>query len=684
MSSAIHRTLKRCVPVVYLSCLVGLLQTASAGRVMALRPEVYDALIKPAFSLTPRELLELNADQAPPGLDAVVLCEQTRLRFDRRKRLIREHHAIFRVNNSRALTSHEWSTVSAQYSPWIEHRPTIRARVVTPGGKAIELDPARLVESAVPSSEPRIFSDNRVLAAPLPGLQPGAVVEQLIVVEEEAPRFDVGNLYRVIFGHWRFAALQRLILEFPEQVKVHSRTRGGVPPPKLEKHADSQRVVYSLVDHEQPPLDPRVRVVPLVDVSTADSWQAVARSYAKDVETTLSSFDAGKVLERIVADGDDRATKLRKILAFVRSKVRYLGLEFGQRAYYPAPPAEVLSRLYGDCKDQSTLLVGLLRAAGFEANLALLRAGLDIDVYPDLAGFGLFNHVIVHIAGSPDVWIDPVAPYASPNVLPYQDQARRALVVSAGTEDLVPTPRTPLDASARETEIRIDFLQAGPAHVKEIARASGALISVVREDWDKTSEQLAEAMRPDVERVYGARTFQASCTVHDDPSTHLERIVDVPQAKAYQATEQGGSVSLGFAPLFDYLPGRVLDAPNAERVPEERDEALAARKKGFMELRGSAMRVPVAHRYLIRYVLNAPAGYHWTGAVAPLEGSAFGFRVSRRVALNGSQATVSAELEVRAEGVQPETLDVVRQMFFDFRRDMSIDMRFVRDADAAR
>ena len=102
--------------------------------------------------------------------------------------------------------------------------------------------------------------------------------------------------------------------------------------------------------------------------------------------------------------------------------VRYTGIEFGNGAIVPRTPREILARRFGDCKDQAALLVAMLRAAGLQADVALLSAGTGIDVVPELPGLGGFNHAIVRLAGDPPLWIDPTIHCLPAGRLPRADQ----------------------------------------------------------------------------------------------------------------------------------------------------------------------------------------------------------------------------------------------------------------------
>src|ERR1044072_7118885 len=109
----------------------------------------------------------------------------------------------------------------------------------------------------------------------------------------------------------------------------------------------------------------------------------------------------------------DSAEYIGKIVERLHREVRYTGIEFGAARLIPEFPSETLRRRFGDCKDKSTLLVAALRAAGIEAYLALLSAGDDQDIAPDLPGLGMFDHAIVFVPhagdGGADLWIDATA-----------------------------------------------------------------------------------------------------------------------------------------------------------------------------------------------------------------------------------------------------------------------------------
>ena len=139
------------------------------------------------------------------------------------------------------------------------------------------------------------------------------------------------------------------------------------------------------------------------------------------------------------------------LLGFMRREIRYTGSEFHQAAMVLHSPSETIARKYGDLKVYALLLTALLRAAGLTAQIALLRAQPVPEADESLPGFGLFDHLLVRVAGPTPFWIDPIAPLTRPGELPAADQGKLALLIDprdprAGCAR-PPSPRLPTAAS---------------------------------------------------------------------------------------------------------------------------------------------------------------------------------------------------------------------------------------------
>ncbi len=71
----------------------------------------------------------------------------------------------------------------------------------------------------------------------------------------------------------------------------------------------------------------------------------------------------------------------------------------GLGGFVPRDASSVCSKRYGDCKDKAVIVTAMMREAGFEAWVGLLRSGTSTDINPLLPSLNGFNHAIVFIGG---------------------------------------------------------------------------------------------------------------------------------------------------------------------------------------------------------------------------------------------------------------------------------------------
>jgi predicted Zn-dependent protease len=344
-----------------------------------------------------------------------------------------------------------------------------------------DLDPKTLTDVAIRDDEPDVYSDARSYEGPLPALSVGSVIEEEVSVQDKAAFFEGVWSLKYRFGGSDPALRTQLVVEVPNLLDLHYVVR-DLPGLQTRKVEVNGHLEYSFemgrmeAVEPQPLLPPEAPRAPYVEFTTASNWAQIAREYWKRTEVQIRPADVKAAIGSTRPEGD---AQISEVLAKVHSEVRYTGLEFGESSLVPQPPAEILKRKYGDCKDKAALLVSMLRAVGIPANLALLNAGSGQDVDPEMPGLSRFNHAIVYIPGR-EMFIDATAEYMRVGELPSEDQNRWALVVAEGTTELKRIPQMPSSAN-RWVEKRDFFLnENGPARVVETTLWSGDLEAYYR------------------------------------------------------------------------------------------------------------------------------------------------------------------------------------------------------------
>jgi transglutaminase-like putative cysteine protease len=488
-----------------------------------------------------------------------VLDLELRYQFDEKGNWTETVRHRYQIKNRRGVE--HWASVEAGWSPWYMERPRLSAQVLDPDGTIRKLEPATIAESARYPDVPDVYSDGRLLRAPLPGVRVGSIVEETIVQKTTRPFFAGGSSFDVTLQGSVPRNKVQVVIDLPPdspfqfelldaKVAVHDETKNG-----------KRRVTFSGGPYEGiEPLDelapPELSRWPSVAFSTAKSWQQLAKAYSATLDAKIDEPGVDELVARTIATGEPRATKIAKLLAETRRRVRYAAVQFGQAAIIPDEPRDTLKRAYGDCKDQAALLVALLREAGIDANVALLRTGPGEDVRPRVPALDVFDHMIVVLPGEQPMWIDPTASYSRAGELPEGDQGRLALIIDEDTTELT---RTPISAAAANTysEVREVRLQPyGPAVIKEVSTASGVPEARMRGSFSDPNQEDRKALSEYVKETYYAPSLERSTFADADDLTTLYRLEITAKGAKVASTELlGAGLDTSYGAVFGYLPG---------------------------------------------------------------------------------------------------------------------------------
>jgi tetratricopeptide (TPR) repeat protein len=569
----------------------------------------------------------VHVERAPSKAPApvAVLLFRMEYRLDENGGFTRTQRHRYRVLTQQGVES--WGSTEARWSPWYMERPQITATVTSPSGEEIKLDPSTISESAAYPEMPDVYSDSKLLRAPLPHVAIGSVVEEVIVTRTKRPFFGDGYAHHALLQRNVAEERAELDIDLPEgapfhyevldaKVKIEDTRAGG------RRHLLFTGGPYEAISPVEPMAPSEVPRWPEVVFGTGTSWQSLVESYAQLVEEKLSGPGLVGVAEKVVQPSDSPKVKADKLLAWMWKRVRYAGIEFGESAITPQAPSETLKRGYGDCKDQAALLVGLLRDAGVPSRVALLKAGDDNDdVRKDLPALNVFDHAIVVIPGDVPVWIDPTADHTRAGELPWPDQDRLALVIDDGTRELT---RTPAGDAKQNTyrEARTVYLpELGKARIVEAWTATGTIESALREGFAGVADDAQKGFLQYIGTAYNSQNLGAfEVSPVPDLATPFHVRVEANDAGVALTNLTSAEVIIDPDVMFGWVPGAlaqgeerrgelVLAAPydsevryevhppegfvaaelpalkNAVVGPATLDRALQVRPDGVVELR---------------------------------------------------------------------------------------------------
>ena len=558
----------------------------------------------PAFTSDPKELVAAAEKVSNGEAGFVVLLDEAHYTFEADGKSHTAQRHIFRIVDDSAVEG--LGTIEVPWAPWYNDKPTVTARVVSKDGTVHTLDAKAIIES--PAREDLdIFSDNRVLRAPLPGVAVGSVIEYVIEFNGNNPISEAGTSDIFILGGYAPTQRTRVTLDGPASLEPRIVNKSDLQPKTEEKNGrrittfESGRIEGRKDFEAFLPFD--VISLPYIAFSTGSSWRNLATRYSEIVDKQIAGNDVKKFTHDAIGNATDRREIIARALAAVEKNVRYAGVEVGESSIVPRPPLTVLGNKYGDCKDKATLLVAMLRVAGISAHVALLRAGEDFDVHPDLPGMGRFNHAIVRVdatAKDPAMWVDPTDDFAHAGDLPAQDQGRLALIAAGDTTSLTKTPETASIANKYSETRTYTLPEDGKAHVTEVSETiTGSEDSFQRHFYAESDRtKYRENIENYVKSYYSAKKLEKVEATDPHDLTKPFRVT-IEASDAETGICHDGDAAVAFHPgnLINWLPFPLRNFGD--------DHAEEARRKRVGE-----------------FVFPAPGLREWTYRIIPPAGYA--------------------------------------------------------------
>ena len=405
---------------------------------------------------------EREADEESP--DVVSVYENTTVTIKADRSYSETVHQVSFVSSRAGIETA--SALSRRWTPWYQDKPEITARVISPRGSEAWLDASTLAEASFGEVDYGIYTDDRAMEGVLPNVRRGSVIEKVFRVDQSRPFCEAGVIYQRSLYRYQRPIEWKLTFICPKSLPFKYMVAGDQEVRETRTEQGDNIVVELTIDQENEKdgdgvdkgrtfevnAGPDTYQFPKIVVSTQDSWGPITDYYHSQIEEVMSGQDYNQFVETLDTQGMDSDAIVSEVLAIVQDRVRYTGFEFGIRAIIPNDSKVVWERGLGDCKDQSTLMVGILRKLGVDAHVALLKSGYGVDLASDHPGLNAFNHAIVYIPGEKPYWVDPTATFYPAGTLPVADTNRYALIIKPGNDQLVKIPRAKKDKNRQTTK----------------------------------------------------------------------------------------------------------------------------------------------------------------------------------------------------------------------------------------
>jgi len=183
--------------------------------------------------------------------------------------------------------------------------------------------------------------------------------------------------------------------------------------------------------------------------STKDYWARMNKKWNGTLEHFVDKKNAlAQEVSKITAPSDSPEMKLQKIYARVQ-QIRNLSMEDSKTKQEKkneeikenSNVEDMLSRGYGSGRELNMLLVGLARAAGFDASLAYVAPRSRNYFTPDTRDASQLGADIVWVrAGAKEYFLDPGVKYTAFGALPWYETNTQGLRLSNHGGDMINVP----------------------------------------------------------------------------------------------------------------------------------------------------------------------------------------------------------------------------------------------------
>jgi transglutaminase-like putative cysteine protease len=280
----------------------------------------------------------------------------------------------------------------------------------------------------------------------------------------------------------------------------------------------SPHILVYIKSYKDPRTDETVDVL-----KDPDALYKYVSGFVKNVNKTE---DAG-IKEKVTAltkDSKTDADKAAAIYKWVQSNVRYIAFEDSLGGFIPREAGLVYRRRFGDCKDMSSLLRGMCRAAGLDARYVWIGTRAIPYSLKSTPIPGLFNHMICAVKINNE-WVfldgtDNILPYgAIPNAI----QGKDALI--SGDANHYETVKIPIikgDISTIMDSSRVqvnDGKMTGNISIQLTGFNAWGIKSLLRYKNEKEKEETFNAITKRGSNKYHQVSFDYK--VFDDPAKEV-------------------------------------------------------------------------------------------------------------------------------------------------------------------
>jgi Domain of Unknown Function with PDB structure (DUF3857) len=419
--------------------------------------------------------LAMKDNPKQPGLDAMILYREV----NEDAKMASVNH-YFRIKIFTPAGVKAQSDVEVDYNKAQETIQNVRGRTIRPDGSIVDFDGKTYDKEIVKGNGIKVLAKTFAM----PDVEPGCIIEYRY--REQLQQED--NSYYWTMG-WvvqqdLYTRLARFSIKPNDSSYALPLFSRSYALPASQSSVQKQPNMYTLEIHDMPGIEDEQLMPPKRALEaqvefyyrsedepsseTPDQyWKRIGKKWNADVDHFVDKKkELAQEVSRAVSSGDSPEEKLRKLYARTL-KIRNLDMEDSkslkenkQEDIKPNNNADdVLKHGYGHAIDINFLMIGLARAAGFEAADIRVAPRSGLIFIPNRQASSDLNAELVWVrAGGKEYYLDPASRYFPFNVLPWYESAANGVRLSKdGSEMIMTSLPVPTDATiVRHADITVD------------------------------------------------------------------------------------------------------------------------------------------------------------------------------------------------------------------------------------
>lgn len=313
------------------------------------------------------------------------------------------------------------------------------------------------------------YDDTKYVSFIYPKLEKGSKTNLKLTYQIKNPRFltafYLADFYPIIHNKVTIIADKNINLKFKEFQIDHSKV-------KFTKKKKGQNYVYTWKSKNTEEFDSEANapnfksilphIIPIItsyqekgqtkklleDVGGLYQWY---HSLVENINKEKNDENLEALVDQLTRGKTSDLEKVKSIYYWTQQNIKYVAFEYALGGFIPRQANEVFQKKYGDCKDNSSILLKMLEIAGLEGNLTWIGTRSIPYSYEEVPTPAVDNHMILtYEDGDKTYYLDATGRYTQIEYPSSFIQGKEALIANGKRYKIKKVPVIPAHLNSIE------------------------------------------------------------------------------------------------------------------------------------------------------------------------------------------------------------------------------------------